>query len=137
MISGVIARKLETLDTVLTELRTLGTLDAQQLAADWRTQRAVERDLQILVEIVIDICQRLIALAGQAPAATGGAAIERCIQLGALSRHQNYHKMVQFRNFMVHRYEHVDTAILINIVNHHLNDFELFRDDILSYVQHH
>lgn len=137
MINDVIARTLETLDSVLTELRTLGTLDVQQLAADWHTQRAVERDLQILVEIVIDICQHLIALAGQAPAATGGVAIERCMQLGALASHQNYHKMVQFRNFMVHRYEHVDSAILINIIDHHLTDFERFRDDILNYVQHH
>ncbi len=54
MINGVIAAKLQTLDEVLNELRSLGTIDADQLKNDWRTQRAVERSLQVLVEVAID-----------------------------------------------------------------------------------
>lgn len=37
------------------------------LADDWRTRRAIERDLQVLVEIVLDVCQRLISLANEVP----------------------------------------------------------------------
>ena len=37
-------------------------------------------------------------------------AIERCVQPGALARYKAYHRMVQFRNFIVHRYERIDTA---------------------------
>ena len=113
MINGVIAQKLQTLDEVLLELRSLGQITADQLHADWRTRRAVERDLQVLIEIMIDVCQRLIALAGRAPAVTARDAVERCVQLGALSRYEAYHRMVQFRNFIVHHYERVDTAIYV------------------------
>ena len=70
MNNGILIAKLSALETTLNELRSLGVLTAEQLRADWRTRRAVERDLQIAVEVVIDVCQRLIALHGQAPAAT-------------------------------------------------------------------
>ncbi|NJN95207.1 MAG: DUF86 domain-containing protein [Anaerolineales bacterium] len=131
----MILQKLQSLDETLLELRSLGQISAAQLNNDWRTRRAVERDLQVLVEIVIDICQRLISLAGQTPAVTGVAAIERCVQLGALSDAEAYRQMVRFRNYIVHRYEQVDTAILTDVVNNHLVDFDQFRAEILNYVQ--
>jgi uncharacterized protein YutE (UPF0331/DUF86 family) len=135
MINGVILQKLQSLDQTLSELQSLGQVDVAQLSKDWRTRRAIERDLQVLVEIVIDVCQRLLSLAGQTPAATGIDAVERCIQLGALSNQEAYRQMVRFRNFIVHRYERVDTAILVEVVNLRLADFELFRDEVLAYAK--
>lgn len=135
MINGVILQKLQSLDETLIELRSLGQISAGQLNDDWRTRRAVERDLQVLVEIVIDICQRLISLAGQTPAVTGVDAVERCIQLGALSDDEAYRQMVRFRNYIVHRYEQVDVTILTDVVNNHLADFDQFRAEVLAYVQ--
>ncbi|MBM3144847.1 MAG: DUF86 domain-containing protein [Chloroflexi bacterium] len=134
-INGVIVRKLESLDIALGELRSLGKVSIQQLQEDWRTRRAIERDLQVLVEIVMDVCQRLLSISGQTPPTTGGEAIQRCIQLGALSEYDAYRKMVQFRNFVVHRYERVDDDILVGMVNNHLGDFERFRTEILAYVK--
>jgi uncharacterized protein YutE (UPF0331/DUF86 family) len=55
------------------------------LADDWRTRRAIERDLQVLVEIVLDVCQRLISLANEVPATSGSAAVRKCVELGVLS----------------------------------------------------
>jgi uncharacterized protein YutE (UPF0331/DUF86 family) len=135
MVNGVIAQKLQALDETLLEVRSLGQVDAAQLNNDWRTRRAIERDLQVLVEIVIDVCQRLIALVGQTPAAIAGEAVERCIQLGALSNDSSYRQMVQFRNFIVHRYERIDVAILADVVNNRLSDFDRFKTEILAYVQ--
>jgi uncharacterized protein YutE (UPF0331/DUF86 family) len=43
--------------------------------------------------------------------------------------------MVQFRNFIVHRYDRVDVAILAEMVNQFLDDFDKFRTEILLYVQ--
>ncbi len=135
MINGVIAQKLQNLDAVLVDLRSLGVLTVQELERDWRTKRAVERSLQILVEIVIDVCQRILSLSGQTPASTGRDALERLIQMGVLGRHNAYFKMVQFRNFVVHRYERVDNAILVDMVNRKLMDFECFRNEILTCVR--
>ena len=135
MINGIVLQKLQILDQVLVELRSLGQVSIDQLEDDWRTWRAVERDLQVLVEIVIDVCQRLLSLTGQSPATTGRDAVERCVQIGILSDYEAYGKMVQFRNFIVHRYERVDVAILVDMVNRRLPDFDRFRDEVLVYVQ--
>lgn len=134
MINGVIAQKLQALDTVLAELRTLGIVSAKALRSDWQQRRAIERNLQVLVEVVIDVCQRLVTVTGQSPATSGADAIERCIQMGALTPDENYTRMVRLRNFLVHRYEHIDPDILANMVNRHLGDFEKFRNEILTYV---
>jgi uncharacterized protein YutE (UPF0331/DUF86 family) len=119
----------------LVELRSLGSVTTADLLQDWRTRRAVERDLQVLVEVVIDLCQRLIALAGQTPATTSGDAVERCIAMGVIANREAYCQMVRFGNFLVHRYERVDVEILADRVNHHLEDFSQFRKEVLADVQ--
>ena len=137
MHNGVIAQKLQSFDRTLAELRSLGEVTLQQLKGNWQTQKAIERNLQILVEIVIDVCQRLIALERQSPAVTGADAIDRCVELGVLSNDENYYNMIRFRNFIVHRYEHIDPDVLVAMVNKHLVDFDKFRDEVIAYVQNH
>jgi uncharacterized protein YutE (UPF0331/DUF86 family) len=134
MINGVITGKLQSLDETLNELSSVGEVSSAQLNSDWRTRRAIERDLQILVEIVVDVCQRIISLAGQTPPESGVDAIERCIQLGVLSDNEAYRKMVRFRNLIVHRYEYIDVAILVDIANNRLDDLRSFRDEVLRYA---
>lgn len=134
MINGVILQRIEALDQVLRELRSLGAVQVQQLEEDWRTRRAVERDLQVAVETVVDICQRLIALNGEGPASTGADSVRRCVEMGALSAEEPYRRMVQFRNFIVHRYDQVDVSVLADILLHRLPDFDRFRDEVLAYV---
>lgn len=135
MLNGVIAKKLQVLDETLAELRSLGQVEAGQLRQDWRIQRAIERDLQVLVDVVIDVCQRIISFKGETPAITGVAAIERCIHLDVLSDDEIYRDMVRFRNFIVHRYDRIDVDILVDVVNKRLIDFEQFRSEVLAYVR--
>ncbi len=132
--NGVVLRKLALLEEVLGELRSAGTPGPEALASDWKLRRAVERDLQILVEVVIDVCQRLLSLAGQPPAASGAEAVRRCVALGALSSEEPYRRMVQFRNFVVHRYDAVRPEVLAEILEGHLEDFTRFREEVLTYV---
>ena len=133
--NGVVLRKLALLEEVLAELRSAGTPGPEALARDWKLRRAVERDLQILVEVVIDVCQRLLSLAGQPPAASGAEAVRRCVALGALSSEEPYRRMVQFRNFVVHRCDAVRPEVLAEILREHLDGFERFRREILAHVR--
>lgn len=134
MKNGVFLQKLEILEETLIELRSLGTLTAEILT-DWKTKKAVERNLQILIEIVIDICQRILSTENQSPAGTGAQAVDRCMELGFLTRNEAYGQMVRFRNLIVHRYEKIQSDIIINIVNNHLADLDFFREDVLRYVK--
>jgi len=38
--------------------------------------------------------------------------------------------MIQFRNYVVHRYERVDSSVLITIISEHLDDLTLFRNEV-------
>ncbi|MFA5507044.1 MAG: DUF86 domain-containing protein [Vulcanimicrobiota bacterium] len=134
MINGVISGKLTNLRLRLDELRTLAPLTEERLQ-DWLVARAVERNLQVAVEIVIDVCQRLVSLAGRPPASTSREAIEGCVALGVLSAPEPYRRMVGFRNIVVHRYEFVDQGLLLTLVNDHLGDFERFIEEVMSYVE--
>ena len=61
--------------------------------------------------------------------------MNRCIQMDVLSDDEIYGKMVRFRNFIVHRYEHIEADVLIDMVNERLSDFEQFRNEVLTYVK--
>ena len=98
-------------------------------------KKAIERNLQIIVEVLIDICQRVISLNKKAPATTGKEAITKCIQLGMLSSEDNYIRMVQFRNIVVHQYEEIDMEILSGIMNKRLGDFTKFKEEVLNYAK--
>lgn len=52
--SVVVTAKLQRLDQVLLELGSPGELTVERLQAEWRVWRAVERDLQRAVEVLID-----------------------------------------------------------------------------------
>ena len=132
-VNGGISGKLKNLDTVLSRLRSLGAVNEQQLE-DWVLHSAIERSLQVAVEIVIDICHRLNSLSGRSPAASARDAVEGCVKLGVLSSTDTLSHVIGFRNLVVHRYEHVETQILIDIVNNHLDDFDDFRAKVLDYV---
>jgi len=137
MINGTIAGKFSNLERVLQELRSLGKLEEASLANDWMKLRAVERNLQIAVEILVDVCHRVLAGTGQAPATNSRDALERCQSLGALQSAAKYRPLIGFRNLLVHRYEFVDTAILVDIINNHLSDLDEFRKEIETYAASH
>jgi len=134
LLNGVITGKLYFLDATLGNLRSLGSLTTKQLDGDWRTKMAVERGLQILVEIVIDICQHIIAESGKTPASTSRDAVELCVQMGVLSSTEPFQRMIQFRNLVVHMYERIDSVFLADILSNRLGDFERFRDEVLAYA---
>ena len=134
LINGVVTSKLQHLDEVLGELHSLGTVTLERLQSDWVVRRAIERDLQIAVEVIIDVCHRVIALQGAVPPATSRAALLACEQLGMLASAEKYRPLVGFRNLLVHEYEQIRLEIVVQIVNQGLGVLADFRDEVLGYV---
>ncbi len=129
--NGVIQRKLALLDKHLLNLRNeFKGVSLEGFRESWVLQRMAERVLQVMIEICIDIAERIIALKGAGPAATGSEAIEKLAALGAIQSAQPYAEMVRFRNLIVHQCEEIDPEILYSIVSKKLDDFRRFRDEI-------
>lgn len=129
--NGVIQRKLALLDKHLLNLRNeFKGVSLKDFRESWVLQRMAERVLQVMIEICIDVAERIIALKGAGPAATGSEAIEKLAALDVIQSAQPYVEMVRFRNLIVHRYEEIDPEILYSIVSKKLDDFRRFRDEI-------
>ncbi|HKN87208.1 MAG TPA: DUF86 domain-containing protein [Nitrospiraceae bacterium] len=125
------------MEETLRRLREHLPADYEEFSEDWACQKVVERALQIMIEAMIDIGERLIALAGGSPAETSVAVMERLQVLGVLQNAGRYGPMVRFRNFLVHQYEQVDLSILYGIITKKLSDIEAFAAEVKAYVESH
>ena len=133
-VNDVIAAKLELLSRYLERLRHIVPPSRAVLEGNWERQKAVERILQVMVEVVIDVADRLISLRGLPPSATAASSLERLAELGILKDAARYRDLVRFRDFIVHRYEDVDLSIVFGILSRHLGDFEEFAREVRSNV---
>jgi uncharacterized protein YutE (UPF0331/DUF86 family) len=132
----VILRKLSDLETYLKQIRDFSGMTLQAYKADWRTQRIVERTLQMMIETCADIANHIVSDRGmRVPtgyADTFSVLMENAVidsELDAVME-----KMAKFRNVVVHQYEGVDAEIVITILTKHLTDFERYRNAILAYL---
>ncbi len=130
--NGVILKKFAILEDEVARLQALGDRSASRLDADHFLKHGIERSLQICVEIVIDVAQRLLSLEGRPPAPTAFDALSGLESLKIIAQAERYRPMIQFRNFIVHRYEQVDSAVLAGILDKHLDDFTAFRKELMN-----
>lgn len=128
--NGVILKKFSVMDDEVARLKSLGEVTSGRLDGDHFLKHGIERSLQIGVEVVIDVAQRILSLEGRQPAPTAFDALRGLEALGLLASAERYRPMVLFRNFIVHRYERIDSVVLADILRNHLDDFRAFRDEV-------
>lgn len=133
MLNGVLASKLDHLETTLQHLESLQPLSQERLQ-DWMVRSAVERGLQVLVETMLDLCHRLISLCQGIPAISGRQALDRCQSLGILNDASLYYPLVGLRNVVVHEYQAVDSKILQEVVNSRLGVLRGFAREVQDFV---
>ncbi len=129
--NGIIQRKLALLDDQVQKLMDhTKDIDLAGFKESWAVRSMSERALQVSIEIMIDIAERIIALEEAGPVATATEAMAKLQALGVIQSSETYSSMVRFRNLIVHRYEVIDPELLFQIVKERLNDFRHFRDEI-------
>jgi uncharacterized protein YutE (UPF0331/DUF86 family) len=132
-VSGVIERKLRLLEQKLDEIREWKIETYAEFKKSSLQINAVERALTVCVEIMVDISERILALKKRPP---GNSSIENFQELEKLNVIRSYDKyadMVRFREFIVYRYENIDTQILFSIITKHLGDFSAFIKEIRDF----
>ncbi len=137
-LNGVIQRKFALLDKHVLELRSrLHNVAVETFSQDLGLRWMTERALQVMVEIVIDVAERLIALKGAGPAATAAEALQKLEALGVIRSAEPYIPFVRFRNLIVHQYEEINPSIVFDIATNKLELLRQFRDEVDAYdVQH-
>jgi len=133
MQNEVIQNKLARIEEYITKLDEILHDEFEEYEKDWKAQMIAERGLQILVEIIIDVANRLIAIKNWGPTTSSAGSIRLLALKKVVSSEEPYLKMIKFRNFIVHDYDKVDNAIVFSILEKNLGDIRKFRDEILKY----
>jgi len=130
----LVLRKLSNLEMYYNQISEYQSITLAQYAGTWKTQRIVERTLQMMIETCCDIAGHIIAdrkyRIPDSYADTFAVLLENHVvdEPAATSLMQ----MVKFRNVVVHDYDHVDGEIVIGILRKRLTDFMTFRDAVVQ-----
>ena len=128
--NGIIENKLRIIEQKLDEIRNweIGTIEEFQQSS--LLQNASERALQVAIEVMIDVGERILAFEKIPPRNTAAENITHLQKLNIIKPVPEYSDMVKFRNFIVHRYEKIDLEIVYSIIKNKLFLFESFIEDI-------
>ncbi len=129
-INGIVESKLRFLEQTLAELESWPLRDPGEFARNSMLRRAVERALQLAIESVIDVAERILAARRMSPADTAAENLRRLQEIRVLKDADRYAEMVRFRNFIVHRYEQIEPQIVYSLAKSKLSHFRDFVDEI-------
>ncbi len=129
-INGVIEKKLRFLEQTLADLESWSLGDSVEFARNSLLRRAVERALQLAVESMIDVAERILAAQRLVPEDTAAQSLRRLQEIGILKDAGRYAELVRFRNFIVHRYEQIEPQIVYSLAKTKLSCFRDFIDEI-------
>ncbi len=133
----LLGRKLSDIEVYLKQLREYSKISLSRYSSDWKTQRVVERTLQMLIELCIDVANHLISDKGmRLPTSYADTfCVLKENKVITQSLFKKLEKMAKFRNIVVHQYEGIDNKIVISILKEHLKDFENFSKAIIKFVR--
>ncbi len=118
--------KLALLANTLERLRAmeLGSLEA--FRADDRNLDAALRRLQVAIQILIDVGSHLVSRLGLGAPETSQDLLDRLERAGKLpiGSAPRFGRIFAFRNRIVHLYDHVDEAIVFDILTRQLDDLD-------------
>lgn len=136
---SIVLRKIAGLDTYHHQLKTFSDITIDDYKGNWKTQRIVERTLQIMIEICVDIATHIISDGGMRVPTSYSDTFKVLFEHNIINSElfTIMEKMAKFRNVVVHQYEEVNAEIVMLILNKHLDDFERFKDAVLEYIKSH
>jgi len=130
----LILRKLSELAEYLGQIREFENLTVEVYSAEWKTQRIVERTLQMMIEICVDIAGHIISDCEYRVPKTYADAFRILHEHGIVDENlfQRMERMAKFRNVVVHQYDKVDAEIVVGILQKHLSDFNDYKEAIVK-----
>ncbi len=114
----VITRRLALIRSTLVDLEGMGEITIERLELEPITRAAVERFLQVLVDLAIDVNGHLLVSAGQPSPATARDSFLGLAKIGAISPAlaEAIAPAASLRNLLVHRYADINLRLLADAV---------------------
>ncbi len=133
----LILRKLSEIDLYRKQLDEYSNITISKYSKDWKIQRIVEQTLQMMIEVCLDIAGHIIA-DQEYRVPSSYADMFRILNENNIideSLANVLEKMAKFRNIVVHQYDKVDHSIVVSILRKNLDDFNNYKNVIVSLLQ--
>jgi len=133
----LIMRKLAELETYIKQIQEYSAITVKEYSRDWKIQRIIERTLQMMIELCVDIANHIIADKKYRIPTSYSDTFQVLEEEGIISKKQykTMKNMAQFRNIIVHHYDKIDEVIVVNILRRNLKDFFEYRESILKIIK--
>ncbi len=133
----LVLRKLADLAQYVSQASEYTELRAEDYRRDWRTQRIVDRTLQLAIEVCADVASHLISDRGLRPPGTYADAFEVLREAGLLEPRlgDSLVRMARFRNLLVHDYARIDPEIVVRILRENLGDLADFGRAAATWIE--
>ena len=127
----LILRKLAELDQYLRQVKEYSRISVEEYQSNWKTQRIVERTLQMMIETCVDIAGHIISDKAFRTPTSYSDTFKVLHENGVLptSLFAKIERMGKIRNIVVHHYDTIDAEIVVGILKRDLNDFAGFQAD--------
>lgn len=134
---AVIQTRLKKLEECLKKLRQIKNISEEEFLKSWKDQDAADRNLQLAAESVFDIADHIIAEKGFEMPGTLEETLPILEKHNVLSKElaERLKGLGRFRNLIVHEYLNIDYHRVYSYLQNKLDDFELFAQEILSYLK--
>jgi uncharacterized protein YutE (UPF0331/DUF86 family) len=133
----LILRKLAELDQYQRQLKEYARISVEEYQSSWKTQRIIERTLQMMIEMCVDVAGHIISDKAFRTPTSYSDTFKVLHENGVLptSLFARMEKMAKFRNVVVHHYDTIDAEIVVGILKRDLKDFSGFHDAIISLLE--
>jgi uncharacterized protein YutE (UPF0331/DUF86 family) len=134
---SLVLRKLSDLSDLYRQMLEYRGITTRRYAADWKCQRIVERTLQMMVEICLDVANHIISDKGYRRP-VGYADHFTVLRENKILNARLTARMMQmakFRNLIVHNYDKIDTEIVVGILKKNLTDFDSFKKAVVKFLE--
>jgi len=128
------------IDVVLDNLEKMSVLKQksyEDFISDFRNIDSALHRLQTSIQALLDIGGYIISALGLRTPDTNAEIIEILSEAGHIpgNKRATYIKMSQFRNRIVHLYNHIDSGTLYDILVHELDDIKDFSMTLLEVIE--
>lgn len=132
----LLGRKLAEMEKYLEQTGEFSRISVSAYKKDWKTQRIIERTLQMLIELCIDIANHMISDMGMRLPTGYADSFNVLMENKIINKNlfRTMEKMAKFRNLIVHQYEKIDPAIVVSVLRKNLIDFEKYKKAIIKYI---
>lgn len=133
----LIEHKLRRIEGFLREINLAEIPSYKAFKGDIIKKRFIERNIQLSIEEMIDICKHIVSSLDMPDTETYRECFEKLAVSEIISKKnlEVYKRMIGFRNKLIHAYEGMNEEEIYGIYKRRLNDFHKFVKEIRDYIR--